>query len=855
MKTTMLLIAGMLTAPLCPANESTLHEKTSSSESIFAWQQEAPYRAPDFELFFPDDTEGGKTLDALWEAKDKDNRSDEEILNTVHNGLRCTKQHRTNIIRWIGSKYIWGKSPQHPYAIEIMYHAADFSGDRADPYGTRHYAVYFGLSVTKPKTPAILRTLAELCMRIDDPNDLGRVAWGAKSQQEELIKYLQPYFDSDDAAVRAKAEICQQIFQGKLKAFEWAAQQAKERAEKEYTGQLPEIKEALLSGDTIKRKEILKLIRAKRLTLIMDDSFLNAFAACAKDPDATVRNSTVKLIGGYWIWRAKSQNPDAIELVLTLSKDKNREVRYNSVYYGLSTVREKDEEVIRRLLEMAFTDREHNLYGRITWGLKHDRKKTAKILNEYINGSNPTHSKQAREIYKDMTGKDYAPETISELQQKHEKDYAPETVSELQQKYEKAYYLETAKGQAKQAAALYKAISEAEPTAENKTAIKQSLLRLLHIATVRKHESTIKECHEKLLQKTDTTIQELVDATKTGGTIYIPAGKYEGTVVLNKNMTLKGADRETCILEATSDKPLIHVPKKQTVEIETLTLKSQRETSERTDPPGCTVLAQDATVTVRDCNLVALGGSKRAPLSVFIQGFSKVQLLDCHFKGFEYPILYGEGSEGMVKGCIVQNPGHCGIMSHSNTEVTIEGNIVTGSAYHGVRSTGGTIHVKDNLIVANRNRGIYLGNKTTHGEISNNAIIENGTGISAFASADVEIGNNVILGNGFSGIDTRTYGKIQVKNNIIADNEKTGFAVFEAGSNKFKVGKNTFWNNGTPSTDFDLPSSTLEADPQFADPDSGNFSVGNSKVKSAKHGLTNPDAISTLWKKYEELTK
>ena len=428
------------------------------------------------------------------------------------------------------------------------------------------------------------------------------------------------------------------------------------------------------------------------------------------------------------------------------------------------------------------------------------------------------------------------------------------TANELQQKYEKAYYLETAKGQAKQAATLYKVISEAEPTEKNKPVIKQSLLRLLHIATVRKHEATIKECHEKLLQKTDATIQELVDATKTGGTVHIPVGKHEGTVILDKKIKLKGANRETCILEATSDQPLIHVPQKQTVEIESLTLRIQRETSERTDPPGCAVLAQDSKVIIRDCAVIAPADSKRCPLGMFVQGFAEVQILNSHFVGYAYPIFYGEGSAGVVKGCTIRNPGDCGFMSHAGSEVTIEGNIFSGSEKHGVRSTGGTIHVRNNLIMRNRNRGIYLGNKTTHGEISNNAIVGNGSGISAFASADVEIENNVILGNGFSGIDTRTYGRITVKNNIIADNEKTGFAVFEEGSTKFRVGKNTFYGNGGSSADFDLPSSTLKEDPQFINPDKGDFSVGNANVKSAQHGLTNPSVISLLWKKDKEFT-
>jgi len=350
-------------------------------------------------------------LDTLWKAQDKDDRTDEEILETVHNGLRRTTQHRTSILRWIGNKYIWGKSPQHPVAIEIMYHAADFSGDRADPYGTRHYAVYFGLSVVRPKTPAILRTLAELCMRVDDPNDLGRVAWGAKSQQSELIIYLQPFLESEDKAVRAKAEVCKKIFLGELKAFDWARQQAKARAEREYTDRLPEIKNALLKGDSDERKNVLMLISKNRITLIMDNSFINAFATCADDPSDSVRNMVARTVGGQWVWSAQTQDPDAIELMLRLSKDSNREVRYNAVYYGLSTIRQKNEKTIRRLLEMAFEDREQNLYGRIAWGLKRDRERAAEILEGYINGTDPVQASHAREVYKDMTGKE--PETIN----------------------------------------------------------------------------------------------------------------------------------------------------------------------------------------------------------------------------------------------------------------------------------------------------------------------------------------------------------------------------------------------------------------------------------------------------------
>src|SRR5690606_30019709 len=111
--------------------------------------------------------------------------------------------YRTSILRWIGNRYIWDRTPQNADAIEIMYHAADFRPD-AEQYGTRHYAVYFGLSVVDPKTPPILRTLADLCVAVDDPNDLDRVAWGVRDQREEFLRYLAPHLQSREPATRSK---------------------------------------------------------------------------------------------------------------------------------------------------------------------------------------------------------------------------------------------------------------------------------------------------------------------------------------------------------------------------------------------------------------------------------------------------------------------------------------------------------------------------------------------------------------------------------------------------------------------------------------------------------------------------
>ncbi|NQT91810.1 MAG: hypothetical protein HQ559_03545, partial [Lentisphaerae bacterium] len=103
----------------------------------FAWERTDTYVPPSFHRFFPDDPAGGEKLDRLYGDLASDKRPDREILDIVRAGLRRTRNHRTSILRTIGNRYIWGKRPQNPYAVEVMYHAAD----PTDGFGTRHYAV------------------------------------------------------------------------------------------------------------------------------------------------------------------------------------------------------------------------------------------------------------------------------------------------------------------------------------------------------------------------------------------------------------------------------------------------------------------------------------------------------------------------------------------------------------------------------------------------------------------------------------------------------------------------------------------------------------------------------------------
>jgi hypothetical protein len=230
--------------PLLPPTCSVRPLDDASPNPVHDWQRTDTYIAPNFEAYSPTTRKGGEELDGLTRALRRDERPADEIYQTVRRRLhRSGPPNSLEILRRIGNRFVWNKDPQDPAIIEIMYHASD-----GDKYGTTHWAVYFGLSVVKHKAPAILRALADVCMRVDDPNVLDRVAWGCSSQRGEHLTYLKPYLDSADSKTVEKARVVEKILKGELQAFIWARDQAIARAEREFKQELPEIKQKLLTG-------------------------------------------------------------------------------------------------------------------------------------------------------------------------------------------------------------------------------------------------------------------------------------------------------------------------------------------------------------------------------------------------------------------------------------------------------------------------------------------------------------------------------------------------------------------------------------------------------------------------------
>ena len=307
---------------------------------------------------------------------------------------------------------------------------------------------------------------------------------------------------------------------------------------------------------------------------------------------------------------------------------------------------------------------------------------------------------------------------------------------------------------------------------------------------------------------------QLLAAARPGSAVVVPPGRYTTPIEISRPLTLRGQSQQECIIEVTADQPgiLVNTQGQGPVTIENLTVRWQLAGDKKVELPAA-LLAKDTNVVVRHCRFEPLGDSQRSPMAVYVDGRSQSTVDHCRTSGFEYAICYGPGTAGVVQDCIITDCGHQGVINYEGATLTVQRNIIAGSRFHGVRCTGGTLHVQDNLLIRNANRGIYLGNRTGQGTITDNLLVGNGSGISAFGRANYVIANNVVLDSGFSGIDMRDSCRLSIRNNVLMKNQR-GLALFQEGEENYNVvARNAFWHNATDAESLDLPAGSLIADP------------------------------------------
>ncbi len=806
---------------------STPVSSQTQSPILPAWQRTDLYVPPDPDGFFPDDPEGGRRLDALFQAVDKDKRSDEEILSTVRQGLRRTTQHRTLILAWIGNRYIWGKEPQNPQAVEIMYHAVPLE---------RHYAIYFGLSVVKNKSPNLLRTLADICMQGEE---VGRITWGIGPQRDEMLSYITPYLQDGDAGRREIAGLLVKHFRGELDFEKWQRERRLEQIKVEFQDQLPRLRETLLTGDSQARREVLTTIQRNGLGSILDDSFLAALAAAATDRDWKIRNDVARLAGGRWVWNAPAQDPNAIDLMLQLSRDSNREVYYNAVYFGLSTVRDKGEPVVRRLIEMALAEHENNLYGRIVWGLKGPMKVApepfVKILAEHLGRtkSDVHYAASVYLLYRDVLEQ----EPPGEWGLAHIKERYPEDLFAVPFSAREPFV-------PKDTDALWAAFIEKLPEGVAARRLPEWIGRgsVVCSAGVRGREQAdmVKESIESnprlrlgesyplplsiqlfLEEKYGPAgsgpvgglpesqpqakgpapaeavaaapaapgpIQQRIDAAAPGATIRLEPGVYKERLVINKPLTLEGAgwDKTVVMTEKESFGSLDEVQRimmqrvaqgRSDAEREQIAAQVKKEFVEKMSPLMLSVENAQGVV-VRGIKFSSPGGRvKGASVSLPIVKFdhSRARMVDC-------AVLAGPGN---------------GIHIQDGSDVEIDRTLVAAVWGTGLGVTSGAepsrAHVHDSDIRNCHYAGIRIAGRSTEAVIERCRI--SGAAWHGVRYDDVSptLRDNLIFGNARCGIYASGQTAATVKNNLLYDNEMTGMSCWF--QNQDVIEGNTFAGN------------------------------------------------------------
>jgi parallel beta-helix repeat protein len=366
------------------------------------------YKAPDFDGFFPDDEEAGKKLDDLLQ-NDAFNRTkwmdDNEVCRMVRQGLKRFKG-KNNLMSWLGNQYIWGKSPQNPDAIEIAYHLY------GDP-NLRDNAVYFGLSVVEPvKPPAILKAFVEIPIKDGRfSSSVHRMQWGARGQAKEVLKYIEPYLESDKNNSIAKQ--FKQIFSEEEGANQPQPspedEETRKKNQEKWKKETEERKQAFFTMSDDERRQKIRgmnfLFGPGGENVEEDNKILDILAKYTKDSDQMVREQLAGETSNMYIWSTRGeQNPKAIAIALEMVKDPDPDVRHSAIYFGLSTVRNKSEEVMQALLDVIYKDRDRENYERVAWGLRGDRAKVKKLLDADMAGfqTDPEKALRAFEIYGDM---------------------------------------------------------------------------------------------------------------------------------------------------------------------------------------------------------------------------------------------------------------------------------------------------------------------------------------------------------------------------------------------------------------------------------------------------------------------
>ncbi|MBM4153390.1 MAG: DUF4957 domain-containing protein, partial [Kiritimatiellaceae bacterium] len=347
-------------------------------------------------------------------------------------------------------------------------------------------------------------------------------------------------------------------------------------------------------------------------------------------------------------------------------------------------------------------------------------------------------------------------------------------------------------------------------------------------------------------------LQQSIWDAAPGDTIILPSGVYEQSVKINKSITIDG---NGATLKVQSNESAIQIDTSRPVVLKNLEIQYGVATKPKEGELSYAVYTSGGDLLIENCQFKDISRPGDSPCAVSSTDSGTLHIKNSRFDGFTYTIQFWNKTKGRVEDCLIMNSGHCGITIGEASEGTLLRNIVTGSRFHGIRCTGGEIHADSNLIIANQNRGFYIGNKSAIGTLSNNLIVDNATGINVFANSRLTVVNNTILRSTYAGVAISDTAKVDLKNNVVVSNE-TGLVGFSAEKDNTPSislrAANLVYGNTVQSEGIKLPSEMIGMDPQFERPEEGLFTLRNHELKGM--GLSDPIALHRLWSAWRTAT-
>jgi parallel beta-helix repeat protein len=239
-----------------------------------------------------------------------------------------------------------------------------------------------------------------------------------------------------------------------------------------------------------------------------------------------------------------------------------------------------------------------------------------------------------------------------------------------------------------------------------------------------------------------TTVWAAIRDARPGDRILIRPGVYEGGLVVDKALEIRG------------DGPV--------ADIEIRAYGAQALVFEADDQDG-----QVANLTLRQ-----VGGAGAREYHAVDVRQGRLELDGCDISGESSTcIAVVEGASLQLRGSTVHHGGKSGVLVCDGSRATLEDNEVTGNGSSGVQvRTGGRATLRRNRIRGNTESGVwvYEGGQAT---LEDNDITRNGkVGVSVSARGSVTVRGNRINRNTEAGVWVRTGGRAVVEDNDLRDN-------------------------------------------------------------------------------------